>query len=81
MQVLINEGDAAIPVKAGKRYTILFETLSICDWRVELKNKVYDKGALFERWGAEGWDIVFPACDATFRTYVEPIPDGMPECV
>ena len=67
----------AVIVSVGRAYAIVLDPLSACDWRVQSRRKRYDRGTLFERWGAEGWEVASPACDATFRTYVEPIPDGV----
>jgi len=60
----------AIAVTAGRQYSIVLETTTICDWRVRVVGRLSPGGALSQCFGTRGWEVMWPIATAAFRTYV-----------
>jgi hypothetical protein len=59
-----------IAITAGQQYALVLETAAICDWRVKVEGRFPRSGALCQCFGTRGWEVMWPAATAAFRTYV-----------
>ena len=59
-----------IAITAGRQYSLVLETTSACDWRVRVEGRLPRSGALCQRFGTRGWEVMRPVATAAFRTYV-----------
>ena len=60
----------AIAITAGRQYALVLETATVCDWRVRVEGRLPRSGALCRCFGTRGWEVMWPAATAAFRTYV-----------
>jgi hypothetical protein len=60
----------AIAVTAGRQYALVLETTCVCDWRVKVEGRFSRSGALCQCFGTRGWEVMWPAATAAFRTYL-----------
>lgn len=61
---------SSIAITAGQQYALVLETTTICDWRVKVERRFPRSGALCQCFGTRGWEVMWPAATAAFRTYV-----------
>jgi len=59
-----------IAITAGQQYALVLETTTVCDWRVKVEGRLPRSGALCQCFGTRGWEVMWPAATAAFRTYV-----------